>query len=141
MSAPPPIFSLAVRGFEVGFHCCCFAEVDGDRRFAAVVAEVGGYDRSDGVSRDALLNEAFCCCVAEIGDELRHIRLDELLDRRLADHAEIGEADAPGGEDAGKRMQKHAARADSVCHRAGVLATRAAEGAEHVIARVVAALD
>ena len=61
--------------------------------------------------------------------------------RPLTDYSHVRKPDPVGRQDAGKRMNHHAADAESVGHQAGVLARRAAEGNQRVVRDVVTALD
>jgi hypothetical protein len=65
-----------------------------------------------------------------------HRRIQPGLHRRLAQLHEIGQADAPGRQHAGKRRQQHRADVERVGHVAGVLPGRAAEAAQREGRRV-----
>ena len=73
-------------------------------------------------------------------ERLARLVAERLLDRLLANAADIGEPHAVGGEQRRQRMDQHAGHAERVGDQAGVLAAGAAEAIERIAGHVVAAL-
>ncbi len=63
------------------------------------------------------------------------------LDRGVSNDVLIGESHPVGGQHAGQRMDEHPGHAERIGHLAGVLAARAAEALQSVVAHIVAAHD
>ena len=63
------------------------------------------------------------------------------LDRRLAQHPDVGEAHAISGQHAGKGVDQHGFDAERIGDRTGMLAARPAETVERIVRHIVAALD
>ena len=146
-----------MRALEAGFHFLQghqlhlllkgrvrFGGFDNQRRVRSRVADVRAHVQRDLVRCDALpgdfLDRGGGQPARHPLQRLARLVAERLLDRLLADAADVGKPHAVGGEQRRVRMDQHARHAERVGDQAGVLAAGAAEAVERIARHVVAAL-
>ena len=121
-----------------------WADIDGVRGIAALVADVDAADELDPRVGNVLLPELRLGLAGEIVEERRKLRHQGVVERRLdgllPQRPDVGETHPVGREDAGEGVDQHRRHAERVGHQAGVLAAGAAEAIQGVAGHVVAAL-
>ncbi len=105
---------------------------------------MGAHMQRDPVCRDALprdfVNHGPRQLARRAQQHLTPLVAERLLDRLLADAADIGDAHTIRRQQRRQRMDQHAGHAERIGDEAGVLAAGAAEAVERITGHVVSAL-